>query len=550
MPDSRQLTHASDADALIATIDHRASDAGASMLRNGGSAADAAVAACAVLAVTSPHLCGLGGDLWAIVHSAGQDPVTLNASGRSGAGVDAASLRAAGHRRMPFRGNLASVPVPGCVDGLLALHQRLGRCSLPTVFGPALTLASDGFAATPLLALAAPLVDHLAVDGIDSSLRSGQLIRRPGVAHALLEILAEGRDGFYLGSFGRGLLDLGKGIFEEADLRRAQADWQPCVARDVFHHRVWSTPPNSQGYLTVAILAVAEELGLSADDQDPRWNEVLIRAALATGTERPRLLHEHTDPDVLLSDKAIAGWVHDAGNLAADTTAPAETGDTTYLAVRDHDGMTISLIASHAADFGAHLVEPGTGIFLHNRGVGFSLAPGHPAELRPRMRPPSTLSPALVTRSSHRSGGSAPDTVAVVGTMGGDSQPHLLAQHLARLLHGRMSAEAVMNAPRWVLQSHPGRGFDLWKAEQSSHIVARFEAPGPPKPPRTIPVPTVACPRGDPAVGHLQLLASQPDPGADGIWRWTGASECRVAESSVVRIPTDHGGQDTARRND
>jgi len=547
MPDSTQLTHALAADALIATVDHRASEAGAMMLRGGGTAADAAVAACAVLAVTSPHLCGLGGDLWAIVHIPGQTPITLNASGRSGGGVRAGSLRAAGHRCMPFREHLASVPVPGCVDGLLALHARFGRRPLPTVLAPALDVATNGFRATPLLSLAAPLVDHLHVDGIDASLQPGDVVRRPGVAVALAEIVAGGRDGFYLGSFGRGLLELGNGIYDEADLHRSQADWQPCAVRNVFDHRLWTTPPNSQGYLTLATLAVAEIMGLPVDDNDPRWNDILIRAALATGADRPRLLHEHADALELLSDETIAAWVRRARNLTGPLTAPTATGDTTYLAVRDHDGASVSLIASHAADFGAHVVEPTTGIFLHNRGVGFSLTPGHPAELQPRMRPPSTLSPALVTRPSHEPSGVTDEVVAVIGTMGGDSQPHLLAQHLARLLHGGAPAGGVMTAPRWVLQRPVGRGFDLWEAVPQSRTLVRFEESSDGVPPGSSPgsssgsvvIPTVVGRWGDPAVGHLQLLARQRDPLPDGSWLWSGASECRVAESAVVRVAVE-----------
>src|SRR5690242_11931042 len=118
---------------MVCAVDHLAAEAGVAVLRQGGTAADAAVAASAVMAVTSQHLCGLGGDLFALVHDGFGPPTALNASGHAGSGADADRLRAAGHTKMPFRGDISSVPVPGCVDGWLALHERWGRMPLADV---------------------------------------------------------------------------------------------------------------------------------------------------------------------------------------------------------------------------------------------------------------------------------------------------------------------------------------------------------------------------------------------------------------------------------
>ena len=135
-----------------------ASTAGLGLLAKGGSAADAAVGAAAVLAVTSPYLCGMGGDMLAVVSAPGADPIALLATGRAGSGVDAAKLRAEGHSIMPVRGDFRTVPVPGAVDGWLALHDRLGRLALADVFEPAIELAEDGFVASLMLSLASDLV--------------------------------------------------------------------------------------------------------------------------------------------------------------------------------------------------------------------------------------------------------------------------------------------------------------------------------------------------------------------------------------------------------
>jgi gamma-glutamyltranspeptidase/glutathione hydrolase len=144
---------------MVCAVDHLAAESGVSMLRRGGTAADAAVAASAVLAVTSPHMCGMGGDLFALVHQSGAAiPAALNASGRSGSGADPDRLRAEGHDYMPPTGDIRTVPVPGCVDGWLALHSRFGSLPLTEVLAPAIGYASDGFPASPLLVASAPLV--------------------------------------------------------------------------------------------------------------------------------------------------------------------------------------------------------------------------------------------------------------------------------------------------------------------------------------------------------------------------------------------------------
>src|SRR4051794_1579842 len=136
---------------MVTTVDPLASEAGIAMIRGGGSAADAAVAANAVLAVTTQHMCGMGGDLFAVVRAPGSAPAALNASGRAGSGANPDALRAAGFARMPFRDDIRAVTVPGCVDGWLALHSQFGRRPLAEVLAPAIAYARDGFPASALL---------------------------------------------------------------------------------------------------------------------------------------------------------------------------------------------------------------------------------------------------------------------------------------------------------------------------------------------------------------------------------------------------------------
>ncbi|HKA02917.1 MAG TPA: gamma-glutamyltransferase, partial [Acidimicrobiales bacterium] len=197
--------------AMVASADQLASQAGILVLRRGGNAVDAAIATNAVLAVTGPHMCGMGGDLFALVHHGSGAPAALNASGRAGSGADPDRLRAAGHTVMPFRESVHAIPVPGCVDGWVTLHQRFGRLPLADALEPAIAYADDGFPASPLLVGLLPRLDGLDLPDewreIHRTARhAGALVRRPGVGRALRAVARDGRTGFYGGEFGAGLL--------------------------------------------------------------------------------------------------------------------------------------------------------------------------------------------------------------------------------------------------------------------------------------------------------------------------------------------------------
>jgi gamma-glutamyltranspeptidase / glutathione hydrolase len=466
---------------MVAAADQLAASAGIDMLARGGSAGDAAVAAGTVMAVVGPHLCGLGGDVLAMVSAPGSDPVALLSVGRAGAGSDAAALRAAGRTTMPLRGDLNSVPLPGAVDGWLALHARYGRLPLGTVLGPAVELAEDGFCASLMLALATHLVhgvpgaDELCPDG---PLDIGQRVRVPGLARTLRAIAAGGRDAFYRGEFGRGLHALGNGHFAEDDFARPLAEWCEPVRAPAWGFELWTVPPPSQGYLTLAGARIAEAAGLGDDPDDPAWAHLVIEAARAAGHDRPAVLFDGADGASLVASariEAAAARVDPARAAPPDVGpgAPAEPdarlprlgdGDTTHLCALDADGLGISLTQSNALDFGSHLVEPSTGVFLHNRGVGFSLVEGHPAELGPGRRPPHTLSPLLVTTP----GGAL---THLVGAMGGDAQPQVILQLLARMLRAGQDPAQAIAAPRLSLDAPSAGPFRLWWGEDLTVLV-------------------------------------------------------------------------------
>jgi gamma-glutamyltranspeptidase/glutathione hydrolase len=459
---------------MVSTIDHLATRSAIHVMRAGANAVDAAIAANAVLAVTAQHTCGLGGDLFALAQEPGCDrPLALNASGRSGSGADADRLRSEGHRSMPARGDVRSVPVPGCVDGWLALHKRLGRLPIASVLEPAIGYANEGFPASPLLVAMAPSVAGLAggSDFADAT-HVGATVRRPGLGRALEAIASEGRDGFYGGEFGKGLLTVGSGEFAPDDLLDDNADWVEPLGLDVWGHSVWTTPPSSQGYLALAGARIAEGLPLPNDTADPLWAHLLIEAARFAAYDRVDVLSENADGTELISEQRLGPR---RSQISLDRAAVLGDsyggGGTTYLCAVDPDGLAVSLIQSNARGFGADIAEPSTGIFLHNRGIGFSMKPGHPAELGPRRRPPHTLSPLIVTK---RSG----EVRAVLGTMGGDAQPQVLLQLLDRLLRLGLPVGDAIAAPRWILQSRgETRGFDTWGAHGSVRVTLESGCP-------------------------------------------------------------------------
>jgi gamma-glutamyltranspeptidase/glutathione hydrolase len=293
------------------------------------------------------------------------------------------------------------------------------------------------------------------------------VVRRPGIGRTLRAIADQGRNGFYGGEFGAGLLDVGRGHLTAADLERSQADWVAPLSTDAFGVQLHTIPPNSQGYLLLGAAGLAARCTLPDDPDDPQWAHLLIECATAAGFDRPEVLHDRADGAALLAAVDARSSMIDR-QRAGRRPAPGRAGDTTYLCTADAHGMGVSLIQSNASGFGSWLVEPNTGINLHNRGIGFSLRPGHPAELRPGRRPPHTLAPALATRGH--------ELAALFGTMGGDAQPQVLLQLAARLFHHGVSPAAAVQAGRWALRG-PASGFDTWTAPGGPSVSVEGHAP-------------------------------------------------------------------------
>jgi gamma-glutamyltranspeptidase/glutathione hydrolase len=422
----------------VATVDPRAIAAGEQVLVDGGSAADAAIAANAVLAVTRPELCGVGGDLLAIVHPGDRaEPLMLWAAGRAGGGADLERLLAEGRKWMPYEHDIRCVPVPGCVDGWVAMHERFGRLPLSRALAPAIELAT-------------------------------QLADRPeGIDRVLGAIAENGRAGFYEGEAGAALLAVGEGEFSPDDLATTQAEWRAPLAVDAWGHRLWSTPTPSQGYVTLSAAWIADGLPAPADADDARWAHLLIESMRQAGFDRRSVLHEDADGDALLDPSRLAPRRASIDlERATSVGGSYGVGDTVALTAIDSEGLAISMCQSNASAAGSKLVIPGTGVYLQNRGASFSIDPTHPGAYGPGRRPPHTLAPALVTAPDGR-------LVALVASEGGDLQPMVLLQLLHRVLVGGAGAVDALRASRWKL-ANP---LSLWDFPTETTVVVEPAAP-------------------------------------------------------------------------
>ena len=448
---------------MVASADHLASSAGAAVLRAGGSAVDAAISANAVLAVTGQHMCGLGGDLFALVHDGSGPPSALAAAGHAGSGADPAALRAQGRTRMPFERDIRSVTVPGCVDGWLALHERFGRVPLAELLAPARDYAEAGFPASAMLAraVAAGLrrprrrglpASRMACGratgcvGRCSRARSMRSPARAATASTAATSVRGCARWATVSTRQRISRDRSRDGRRRCTCRLSATRSGPCRRPP---RATWCSPVRGSPTTCRCRRTRRTGPGRTCSSEAARW----------AGHDRPDVLFDGADGAALLAEHRL-----DPMRAAIDPTrrtAPTATqaaGGTTYLCAVDADRMAVSLIQSNAAGWGAGIVVPGTGVFLQNRGIGFSLQAGHPAELAPGRRPPHTLAPALVTRADGT-------FAAVLGTQGGDIQPQILLQVLARLLRHGESPGAAVTAPRWIVGDG---GFFTWTQDGSA----------------------------------------------------------------------------------
>lgn len=455
---------------MVATGHPLPAFAGLRVLQAGGNAVDAMVATNAVLAVTQPNLCGIGGDLFALFYDAKQREVTyLNGSGRSAATATIARIRELGHTTMPARGALA-ITVPGCVDAWEHALARYGTKPLHELLAPAIEYAERGFPISHKLSasIATGLrvytdqpswATNFAPDGRPP--QPGSLYRQPALAETLRQIAARGREGYYRGELAQRLvagIRAAGGLLDEEDFALHQAEWMAPVRTTYRGHTVYNTAPNSQGLTALLALKILDGFDLpDAGFQSPHTLHLAIEAVKIAYAARDRYL---TDPDfaaIPVDELLNDAWAVEARRrIALDRARPPATpdahdvtrGDTTYFAVADREGNLVSCIESNYMGFGSGVVVDG--VAFQNRGAYFSLDPNHVNRLEPRKRTMHTLMASLVCRVRD-------DRPRLVfGSMGGDAQAQINVQAISNVLDFDRNIQDAIEDPRFVYGQGPG----------------------------------------------------------------------------------------------
>jgi gamma-glutamyltranspeptidase/glutathione hydrolase len=451
---------------IIATSQPLASAAGLEILRRGGNAIDAAVAAAAVLSVTEPHMTGIGGDMFAIVWLAREQKlVALNASGRAGSGMTRETLRTRDFQAGSQQGAM-SVTVPGALAGWDLLLRTHGRRTLAQTLQPAIGYARDGFPVSPIIAAQwARQTAFLQRDPAAAATflpgghapKAGEWFTNPDYSRTLQTIADDGIGAFYGGSIGRRiatrLAEL-KGFVTLDDLTRNAPNWVTPISVPFKGYRVWELPPNNQGIAALEMLRILEPYDLEAmGHNSPAYLHHLIEAKKLAYADLDRFVgdadHLAMPAEQMLTDDFIAQRRRQLNASRAQERVdpgPVRTkSETVYLTVADAEGNMVSFINSVYDYFGSGVVVPGTGFVLHNRGAGFTLDEGLPNTVAPGKRPFHTLIPGFVTRTVD--GREQP--YMSFGLMGGGVQAQGHVQFLLNYFVFGMDVQAAIDAPRF-----------------------------------------------------------------------------------------------------
>ncbi len=447
------------AENVVCTSQPLATQAGLNAIRDGGSAADAAICAAATLTVVEPVANGIGSDAFAIHWNGGLQG--LNASGRSPAGQSRESF--ANAARMPSTG-WEPVTVPGCVSAWVALHAILGRLPFERLLEPAIQYATNGFPVSPMTASSwrrsvekfssfKSWMQTFAPNGKGPA--TGEVVRLPDHAATLREIAATKGESFYRGALAERIqaAAVSDGAAMRArDMASHQAEWVEPWSIQYGDLELHEMPPNGQGLAALIALGLlaCHDLSRLAPDSAPLLHLQIeaMKAAFADahtfvadpslGTANSRRLLE---PEYL-TKRAAEINISQASEWKA---RELPRSDTVYLCSADAEGHMVSYIQSNYEGFGSGIVVPGTGIALQNRGACFSLERDHANVYAPGKRPFHTIIPAFLTRAN------AP--IAAFGVMGGAMQPQGHVQVVVRLVHEQLNPQSALDAPRWQVMN-------------------------------------------------------------------------------------------------
>ena len=459
---------------VMATSQPLATSAGLAILERGGNAIDAAVAAAAVLAVVEPNMTGIGGDLFAIVWSARDKTLHgLNASGRSGALMTRQAL--VERKRTRIGQGIESVTIPGSLSGWAALLEKFGTLSLAQVLQPAIDIAGKGFPVTPIIAsqwaAQAKFLQQdpgaraaLLVDG-QRAPKAGEWFQNLDLGRTLQSLAKSGPGLMYGGALGRQIAEhvqkLG-GFLTPQDFAAHSVEWVQPVSVPFQGYRLWELPPNSQGIAALEMLRLLETYDLKAmGHNSAAYLHLLIEAKKLAYADIEHYVGEPSAMTVPFDRFLSDDWIRTRRALInpAKAMERAEPGDartasdTIYLATADQHGNMVSLINSVFDYFGSGVVVPGTGILLHDRGVGFTMEEGRANTVAPKKRPFHTIIPAFVTRTTRANGvlrdATGDEPYMAFGVMGGAMQPQGHVQVFLNMLVFGMDPQQAIDAARF-----------------------------------------------------------------------------------------------------
>ncbi len=430
------------------------------VLKKGGSAIDAAIAANAALGLMEPTGSGIGGDLFAIVWNAEDKKLYgLNASGRSPKTLTLKYFKDNGYKSIPPTGPLP-VSVPGAVDGWFELHKKFGKLPMKEILQPTIAYAENGFPVTDLVAYYMEKSSRTLAkyEGFKETYmpsghtpRSGEIFKNPTLAKTLKKIAAEGRDAFYKGDIARSIdayMKKQNGFLSYEDLATHQSEWIDPVSTNYRGYDVWELPPNGQGIAALQMLNMLElydikSMGFGSAEYlhlfteikkiafedrakyyaDPAFNEIPVGQLISKDYAKER---------IKLYNPAKATKKLDAGNLKAR--------ETIYLTTADKDGNMVSLIQSNYRGMGSGMTPPDLGFVLQDRGEMFSLTQGHVNVFEPKKRPFHTIIPCFITKDGK--------PYISFGVMGGAMQPQGHVQVIVNHIDFGMNLQEAGDAPR------------------------------------------------------------------------------------------------------
>ena len=445
---------------MVATSHPLATQIGIDILKSGGNAIDAAIAANAALGLMEPTSNGIGGDLFAIVwYEKDKKLYGLNASGRSPKNLKIEYFKSKNLKSIPPYGPLP-VSVPGCVDGWFSLNKRFGKKQMKELLTPTIKYAENGFPITEVVSYYMELAsdkfsnypnfeDTYMING--KIPLKGEVFKNPDLANTLKIISSKGRDGFYKGSIAKTISKFMAeqgGFLDKDDLNSHNSTWIEPVSSSYRGFDIWELPPNGQGIAALQILNIMEgfdvkKMGFGSAE----YIHHFVEAKKIAFADRAKY---YADPDfnkipteyLISKDYANKRRLEIDPKVSSDTVDPAnlENGDTIYLTVADSDGNMVSLIQSNYRGMGSGMIPTGLGFMLQDRGELFSLEKDHFNVYEPGKRPFHTIIPAFITKDGK--------PLVSFGLMGGAMQPQGHAQIVINLIDFEMNLQEAGDAPR------------------------------------------------------------------------------------------------------